>query len=461
MGAIGRVMTAPLMSTSRRLLLILAVAFFSAATSAQTALAPASVAGGEVNSISLAPRAETTQLGVRAGVAETDNIFLSGSPTTSQTLGMLGLALDVRRQGPVLNVDTKGDIEYVDYLQNAYDRELFGRFDGLASLELIPGTLKWVAQDAFGQAQVDPIAPLTPGNLEKVNVFSTGPDLRLRLGTTGYVEMELRYALTHYETSPFNGNRELATLAVGEELSSVSSVSLNVDDQRLRFDNTLINTDYDRRQLYARYQLSGARTNLDFGLGVSQTDETGPWVSAPLAQLTVRRLISPSTTFTLALGHQLTDAADSFRNLRGGTGGGIVIAPVAGTTAPDLANYGSGDVRFERNRTTITLSARWERDSYAQLATLDNSRGALSASLQRRMTPVWSLELQASWQRVHYYGDGYREIDWPVGAALVMTPGKHSDFRLRVDHLRHEVTGPGAAFTENRAYLVAEYWPWP
>ena len=454
-------MTSPRASISLCSLLILAAAAFPGRAGAQSAQPPAFVAGGDVSGISLAPRTETTQLGISAGAGETDNVFLTGAPTHSQTLGMLGLDLDLQRHGTLLDVDTKGNFEYADYLQNAYGKQLFGRFDGLASLQLIPEVWKWVVQDNFGQAQLDPTVPLVPSNLENVNVLSTGPDFRFRLGGTGFVAMQLRYAVTHYETSPLSGNRELANLSVGEEVSSASSVSLNVDDQRLRFVNTQVNTDYDRRELYARYQLHGARTALDADLGVSQSDGTGRWVSATLAQLSARRLVSASTTLTLALGHQLTDGADSFRNLKGGAGSGIVIAPVAGTTGTYLSNYGSAELRFERSRTTLDVSARWEKDTYAQFAVLDGSRGAVSADLVRHLTPLWSFEMLGSWQRIHYYSDGYSEIDWPIGAALVLIPGKRTTYRLRVDHLRHSVTGPGVNFTENKVFLGAEYRPWP
>jgi hypothetical protein len=455
----GHVMTTPLASTSICSLLILAAAAFYSPAAAQTPQAPVLVAGGEVIPVSLAPRTETTQLGISLSAGETDNIFLTGSPTESQTLGMLGLDFDLQRQGTLFDVDTKGAFQYVDFLQNAYGRQLYGRFDGLASLELVPGVWKWVVEDDYGLAQLDPTAPLIPTNLENINALSTGPDLKFRLGGTGFVALGLRYALTHYETSPLGGNRQLANLSVGDELSPGSSVSLNIDAQRLRFDNTTVNTDYDRRELYARYQLKGARTGLDLDLGVSQTNDSHRWVSAALAQLSARRLISAATTLTVALGHRVTDFADSFRFLKSAMGG-IVIAPVAGTSSVYLSNYGSADLQFEGHRTTITVSGRWERNTYPQFAALDASRDAVSADLVHRMTPVWSLEMLGSWQRIHYYSGDYRETDWPIGAALVMVPGKHTDFKLRVDHFRHDVSGPGVAFTENRAFLIAEYRPW-
>jgi hypothetical protein len=442
-------------------LLVAMVASAYGATSAETiASSPAPIAGGEVNNPSLAPPTETTQLAVSVGAGETDNVFLTGSPTQSQTLALVGLDFDLQRQGSALNIDTKGDFQYLDFLEHAFGSHLYGRFDGQASMDLVPGNVKWVVEDYFGQAQLDPFEPLTPENLENVNVFSTGPDFRVRLGATGFVELDLRYALSHYQISPFSGKRELANLAVGEELSTASSVSLNLDGQRLRFDDTAVNTDYDRREAYVRYDFRGARTGVDLDLGVSQSNEAETWVSAPLAKLSARRLLSPSLTLTLAVGHELTDASDGFRNLKSGATGGIVIAPVAGTMDTYLSNYGSAELRFQRNRTTIALSARWERDTFAQSAPTDITDGAVEAFFQRRMTPLLALQLHGSWGHIHYYNGGYYETDWPVGAAVLLSPGRRVDFKLSADHIRHNVTASGLSYTENRVFLVAEYRPW-
>jgi hypothetical protein len=458
----GRRMTrGPAYSRCCALVLLAACAGARGAASVETApSSPALLAGGEVNVPTLAPPTPTSQLTLSAGVGETDNVYLTAPPTQSQTMGMLGLDFDLLRQGTVLDVDTKGDFEYFDYLQHAYGEELYGRFDGLASLQIVPDNFKWVAEDYFGQAQVDPFEPLTPLNVQYVNVFSTGPDFRVRLGDTGFAQMDLRYATTHYQTSPLSGDRELANLSVGDQLSPVSSVSLNVDEQRLRFDDTSVNTDYDRRESYARYQLTGARTGIELELGATQTNQTERWVSAPLAKLSLRRLVSRSLTLTLTLGHQLTDASDSFRNLKSGATGGIVISPAIGTTESYLSNYGSAELLFERDRTRFALSGRYERDTYAESTPLDLTDSAVEAFVQRLMTPIWTLQLQGSWRRFDYFNGGYAETNWPVGAALILTPGRHVDVKLSADHILHEVSGRGFDYTENRVLLVVEYRPW-
>jgi len=456
--ATARLMTVAAAPASLRILTIIAV------VAARTAVAeqlPAAAAGGEIISSSLTPPVEAQQLGIWTGIGETDNVFLTRPPITSQTLGLLGLDFDVQHQGKQFQLETTGDFEYTDYMQRAFDDHLFGRFDGRAALDLIPGVWKWVVEDYFGQAQVDPFTPLTPYNLEYVNVFSTGPDFKFRLGSNGFVTASLRESLTHFQTSPLSGNRELASLAVGEQLSAQSSISLNVDEQRLRFEEqTPVNEDYDRRDAYARYELRGARTDIDFDLGVTQTNQSGTWVSAPLALLSLRRLLAPSLTLTLSGGHQATDASDSFRNLKTGAAGGIVVAVPADTAETYLNNFGLADLRFQSRRTTIALSARAERDSYPQSRAFDHTTTAVEAYMERRLTPVLALQLSGSWQHIRYDSAAYYETDWPIGAALVLTPAKHLEFKLRADRTRRDVVGPGIPYIENRILLSAEYRPW-
>ena len=76
------------------------------------------------------------------------------------------------------------------------------------------------------------------------------------------------------------------------------------------------------------------------------------------------------------------------------------------------------------------------------------------------MSPLLAFQVQGSWQHIHYFTSAYYETDWPIGAALLVTPGRHVDFKLTVDHIRHNVTGGGVAYTENRALLIAEYRLW-
>ena len=189
--------------------------------------------------------------GVNAGVGESDNVTLASSDKVSQTIATLNADFDVNEKSRLLEVDAKGNFSYLDYLQNAYSSQLIGRFDGAANLAIVPERLTWVLRDDFGQAALDPFTPVTPINIENVNYVSTGPDAHLRLGSTGFLNVSARYAQAQYQTSPFNSNRASGQLGVGRDLSASSTVSLNGEGERVMFDNTVVNTDFDRYSAYA------------------------------------------------------------------------------------------------------------------------------------------------------------------------------------------------------------------
>ncbi len=117
--------------------------------------------------------------GVDAGIGESDNVTLAPTDKVSQTIATTDVDFALKEQSRRFDVDAKGDFSYLDYLQNAYDSQVIGRFDGLGQAALIPDRLTWVLQDDFGQAALDPYTPMTPTNLENVNYVSTGPDLVL------------------------------------------------------------------------------------------------------------------------------------------------------------------------------------------------------------------------------------------------------------------------------------------
>ncbi|HMH88089.1 MAG TPA: hypothetical protein VK523_05580, partial [Steroidobacteraceae bacterium] len=160
-------------------------------------------------------RAATVDYGVDVGIGETDNVNLTPTDKVNQTMAVTDIDFAIKQQSRRLDLNAKGDFSYLDYLQNAYGAQLVGRFDGQAQLALIPERLTWTFQDSFGQAQIDPFTAVTPTNQEHVNYASTGPNLFLRLGPLGFIDVTARYARTDYETSPFDSNRFSASLAVG------------------------------------------------------------------------------------------------------------------------------------------------------------------------------------------------------------------------------------------------------
>jgi hypothetical protein len=412
--------------------------------------------------------AESLTYGVDVGIGQTDNVALTETDRISQTMAIAQADFDYNQKSRLLDADLKGNFTYLDYLQGAYSNQLVGRFDGIAHFALIPERLSWVLQDDFGQSGLDPFTPLTPTNLEDVNYVSTGPDLSLRLGGTGFLNMGARVSRVTYETSPYDSNRLSGNIAWGLQLSALSSVSLNADTGRVNFENTVLNTDFDRTDVFMRYEIQGARTDLSVDLGGTKVSETDGSTTGGLAKIQLARRISPAAKLTFSIGHDLTDAANSFSSLQSGATGIVGTAPAAQTSQSYTVDYASAEWRYERNRTSIAISGRWERDRYDTDPLLDNTRGGAEFNVERRLSHAFTAQLWGRLYKTNYphavvtpqngssdYTDGL------IAAGLAWRHGRGLEVRLRAEHASRDAAEAGAGYHENRVMLTVGYRPKP
>jgi hypothetical protein len=418
-----------------------------------------------------AARAPFLTYGVDGGIGESDNVTLAPTDKISQTIATTDVDFAAKKQSRLLDVNAAGKFSYLDYLQNAFGSQLIGRFDGTGKVAIVPGRLTWTLQDDFGQAAIDPYTAVTPANMEDINYFSTGPDLSMRPGGVNFINLSARYSNAHYQTSPYNSNRGSGSLAVGRDLSAGASVSLNADFERVMFKNTAVNTDFDRTGGYGRYELHGARTDFEGDLGATRISQRGPSTTGPLAKVQLSRKLSAAAKVTLTAGRELTDASSSFSTLQsaaiGAVGGGIIgTAPAALTSNNYTSNYASAGWEYVRNRTAITLAARWEKDTYTGQPQLDVKRPNADLHVQRQLTRAFSTELLG-----HFYKTDFLHAaiasntassnfsDWLVGAALIWRHGRGLEIRLRYNHDSHVVSAGGSGYGENRVFVTVGYRP--
>src|SRR5688572_10032717 len=159
-------------------------------------------------------RAELTGV-AEAGVGYSDNIGRVPSNETDETIGTVGLELDWSERTRRIRGDATVDLSYYEYMDDTFDSEVLGTANGTLALAIVPETFQWVFQDSFGQAQSDPFAPASPTTREDLNYFSTGPDLTVRFGSTGFGRVFGRWSQTSYERSPLDAERTSGGVAVG------------------------------------------------------------------------------------------------------------------------------------------------------------------------------------------------------------------------------------------------------
>ncbi len=435
-----------------------------------------------------AAQGTTSSYGVDLGIGETDNINLTPTDRVSQTIATVDADFALKQQSALYDDNIKGQFGYFDYLQHAYGSQLIGRFDGVGDVAVIPERLIWSVQDSFGEASLDPFAAQTPGNLQYVNSFTTGPELDFRPGGASFAELVARYQRAQYQTSPLNSNRFVVSFEWGFPLSPRSTVALNANTERVLFENTTVNTDFDRSSAFVSYELHGARTELSAKLGLTRVDQQGTTVSGSLANFELDRKVSPATTLSFSAGRDLTDSLATFSNLQSGAIGGINTAQEVLTSSVYTLSYAQLQWRFARNRTSFALSARWENDQYenelkadvldisqpvateTDASVLDSSRRGGEFVLEERLTRIMSAQILGSFYDQHYphanfaiTADSTTYEDSRLGAGLIFQPGRALDIRLRYQHIDRVISGVGSGtgYRDNVVFLTVGYRPRP
>jgi hypothetical protein len=410
-------------------------------------------------------RAESFTYGADVGVGESDNVTLVQTDKVNQTIAIADLDFDLKDQTRRFDVDAKGNFSYLDYLQGAYSNQLVGRFDGRGDVSLIPERVIWVLTESFGQAQIDPFLAEVPTNLQNINYVATGPDASFKLGPTVFLDLSARYAKTTYQTDPFDSNTVLGNAALGRALSAQSSISINGSFERVLFDNTEVNTNYNRSSVYAHYEVQGARTDLMANLGATKVDQGSESFTGPNAKLQLKRKLSSVSTLTFTVGRDITDGSTAFANLQSGAIGGIVTSPAVQSQSNYTVTYGSVGLEYALNRTTFGVSGTWEKDSYEGQPLLDVTRGTAEFKVERKLSRVLTAQLEGRLYRNEYGNTDFAETDGLVGGALVFREGRGLEIKLRYDHTSRNVSGfgvvPGvtSGYNENRAFLTIGYRP--
>ncbi|WP_157995305.1 outer membrane beta-barrel protein [Peristeroidobacter soli] len=406
-----------------------------------------------------APARADISASAEAGVGYSDNITRVATDETSETIGTVGLDLLWQERTRRLRGDAVVDLSYFEYMDNTYDSEVVGTANGTLAFGIVPETLNWVVQDSFGQAQSDPFAASTPATREDLNYFSTGPDLTMRFGSTGFGRLFGRWSSTNYQDSPLDAERTTAGLAIGRRPNPRTELSLNAVTESVDFADAF-NTDYDRDSVFVGWGLDGSRTTIDANVGYTwlQRDGSDKQGSA-LINIFVTRELTAASTLRLTLGQQLGDAGDSLRAQLTGNVVGGGAGQITATSDPFKSQLVSLEWTYLRGRTSFLLGGSHTKDSYESATQFDSKRSSFTAGVSRRMASTLTLDLRATLDNEKFVNADQENDELRFAATLNWRAWSRLGMRFMLERYDRNTRDGNNEFTENRAFVtLAYYW---
>lgn len=208
-----------------------------------------------------------------AGLEHDDNVRVVANDPVSQNIYRAGLGFTAREETSRLQYVVNGRMDYRNFSDNVYSDTVEGTLSGRMNWTLVPERLSFFVEDNLELQAIDRFAPDSPDNRQQVNVFSAGPNLFLRLGSTMRGQVELRYMNTDAEvTEDFNSDRLGLAVRAIKDLGPESNVSANVQYRDIDFDNDLLSRDHDRVDLYLRHERVLNHFSLGLDLGYTDID---------------------------------------------------------------------------------------------------------------------------------------------------------------------------------------------
>lgn len=327
-----------------------------------------------------------------ARVEYSNNIRLVETGEDDGFVGVLTSGISMEEKGPRLTSTLKSGVEYEHFFSDQFeDRANFG-LNGNALWAISPDRLTWTVDDFFGQVIRDPTAARAPNNRQDFNVFSTGPDLLLRLNPVNTIDLGARYSNYYFEEQKnSNSVRKSGIVRWLYRYTPRTTLSLNYTAEETKFKITrdevtgnFLTEDFERRDAYfgldSRLTQTGSGYSLELG-GTTIDRERSESVQAERIRLSLNRQSTPKRSMQLTASRELTDSA---RNLQGNALTGVDPALVSrpGQTEILMVNQVTAAVRSGFGFSTVGMTAYYrteetQRDSKAPLPVFSASNSDL------------------------------------------------------------------------------------
>jgi hypothetical protein len=412
-------------------------------------------------------RARTQQFeyGLTAGYGHSDNVFRVSDDEITSDILTAGVELNWQEDRTRIDADVRADVDFNHYLnvdENFdVDNQVTGNAQGQLALAIVPEHFTWLIEETFGQTQQDPLVPATPESIESVNYLTTGPDVTMLIGSTSLLRLSGRYSVTTYEVSPFDSTRAGGGITFLRNLSDRSTLSLDVDADDVNYDEPA-NVDFLRKSASFTYTLDAARTDIEATLGYSAMDlDDGSEMTGPLVDVEIRRQVSSSSGVSLRFGTELSDAAEALRSSLESQDFGVGEPGVVATAATFENQFASVAWEFDRPRTSIEVSAGWDKDTYETVDDLDRERTIFEAGVERHLNSRLSAHTRLSYNIETYEVDDseIKELRFILGGSWQF--GRDTGMELWGERLKRDsnTLSGGGHSVENRIFLTFFYRP--
>ncbi|WP_299342947.1 outer membrane beta-barrel protein [uncultured Pseudoxanthomonas sp.] len=399
-----------------------------------------------------------------------DNIVLQAANEISEDILSPQVRFDLTHDSSVLTTRLRGNVQYLDYMDDVYQDDTRGEFTGELEWTLLPERLTFYARDSLSEQSVDSLAAFTPGNQQKINVFEAGPTLMARFGETMRGVLDLRYTNSWAEeTETFNSDRYSAAARLLRPLSTTDTLVFNLEAGQTEYDTISEFYNYKRYDAYVTYLSELSKLNLDVSAGYSRLKPEGAdGTSSALFRGYAGWQVAPRSQLSARASYQFGDAStDLIQRVGGPNEPGNSSDPVVGQPGdptlqiiPDTfkQRFASVAYEFTGERLVIVGDVFSEQLRYLRDDSFDTDGVGLNLNARYALTDRLSLNGTAQRYRREFTNTAREDTDTIVGAGIAMRFSRHWSTQVDIRNRKRDSSVGSQDYTENVVMLSVTYY---
>lgn len=416
-------------------------------------------------------------------IEHSDNITLSDSNPISQNVFIPGFTFNYLQQGSTFQANVSGTFQDNYYLGHQFANQTQTELAGQANWTVLPKRLDFTVEDYAGVEPVDSLASNAPNNRQQTNVVSLGPTLHLQFGDVMRAQVELHYLNSYAsKVQDFNSSRGMAAFRLYRDLNPTDTLSLNLESQRVKFDDNVTTTlvdgvdstiatpNYTRDEAYARYTSTLAHFSADVLAGWAKIDfNHARGESKPMARITLDWQLTPHQTLSTTGAYQFSDAAQDMFVQPGQSivnildenptdflynpGGGISTGNLVIDSEVYLERTLEATYTYHTERLQLSIAPTYDKLSYLNNDTFDQSTRGGTVSANYRLRPSTVLTAFANAERLTYTSLERTDKTYRYGVDLGHQWAPHWTWHVSYIRQVRNSTAIGQGYHENEVFF--------
>lgn len=359
--------------------------------------------------------------------------------------------------------------EYDNYQESTFGNESLYYLDSSAVWTISPQRFLWTVEDSARQALLDSTGVDTPANRTAVNVLSTGPDVFLRFSPAHSMALNARVGDVYTGRADVDSKRLSTAVGWLYQATSITTYSLNYDVLDVNYNNSTINDDFRRQDLFARAEYRPSRSRYALDLGTSSINrDRGDDLRGSLARLIWTRELTTESSFGISASRELSDTgSDILAESRvltttpvtmGSTTPSTVLSSGIVTSDVYVAKRGEIFYTLHSSQIGVKLDASQRKFDFQTIAsTGDRKETGGRMEITYFYSAATTASLIADYTRTEYLNFFRRDTDQDFGIRLDYRLSPRTSLGLEGHRTDRTSTDPSLEFVDKRVFLSVLY----